>query len=360
MAKPLPPLPTSQSVAIIGAGIAGLACGEILASSGTSVTLFDKARGPGGRMSSKRRPSATLDLGAQAFSVRNADFQRVVDEWLTAGCIAAWPTLTYQASSRGWLAHNDGQQRYTGAPRMSALTRHLADSLTAQPNAELHTGTPIAMLDRAPNGWLLVDAAGSRHGPYDQVVISTPPPQAHALIDRWDDALAAACLTRTQRACWAGWATFDGPLPAVPGVAPDWQMARITHPSQGSVVNSVLNIVSRNQTKPGRDTQPESVSLLAQLEWSEAHLEQPAEWVAEQLLAALKSVFPSEVTFPRLIETGAHRWRYAQPSTSCVHDFLYSANGLALCGDSFRHGRVEDAWLSGHRLGEALIGRSVQ
>ncbi|WP_254795315.1 hypothetical protein [Halomonas sp. QHL1] len=129
-------------------------------------------------------------------------------------------------------------------------------------------------------------------------------------------------------------------------------MARLAHPA--------LNIVSRNQTKPGRDTQPESVSLLAQLEWSEAHLEQPAEWVAEQLLTALKSIFPSSATLPRLIETGAHRWRYAQPSTPCEYDYLYSANGLALCGDSFRDGRIEDAWLSGHHLGEALVGRSVQ
>lgn len=182
MAKPLPPLTTHHSVAVIGAGISGLACGQVLASSGASVTLFDKARGPGGRMSSKRRPSATLDLGAQAFSVRDADFQRAVDEWLAAGCIATWPTRTYQASSSGWQAHNDGQKRYTGAPRMSGLTRYMANSLTAQPNAKLHNGTPIVMLDPAPNGWMLVDAAGARHGPYDHVVISAPPPQALSLI----------------------------------------------------------------------------------------------------------------------------------------------------------------------------------
>ncbi|MCA8865951.1 MULTISPECIES: NAD(P)/FAD-dependent oxidoreductase [unclassified Halomonas] len=352
MTKPLPPLPDHHSVAIIGAGIAGLACGQVLASSGASVTLFDKARGPGGRMSSKRRSVAVVDVGAQAFSVRDAAFQHAVDEWLEAGCIAAWPTCTYQASSRGWQAHDDGQKRYTGAPRMSALTRYMADSLTAMPNAELHTGTPIVALEQPPNGWLLLAADETHHGPYDQIVISAPPPQAHALVKPWDNALAAVCTTREQRACWAGWALFDGPLPALTGVNPGWQMARLDLP--------MLNIVSRNQTKPGRETQSESVSLLAQLDWSEAHLEQPAEWVAEQLLTAFKRTFPPAATFPKLIETGAHRWRYAQPTTPCEYDYLYSANGLALCGDSFRGGRVEDAWLSGHRLGEALIGRSVR
>ncbi|HSP31760.1 MAG TPA: amine oxidase, partial [Halomonas sp.] len=296
-------------------------------------------------------PSATLDLGAQAFIVRDAVFQREVDKWLSLGCIAPWPTSTYQASSSGWQTHNDAQKRYTGAPRMSALTRYLADSLTALPNAKLTTSTPIASLEQVSTGWLLLDAGGSTHGPYDHVVISTPPPQAMALIAPWDDTLAAACQTREQRACWAGWAIFDGPLPALPGVDQDWQMVRVTHPT--------LRLVSRNQTKPGRDTQPESISLLAQLDWSEAHLEQAADLVAEQLLTALKSVFPASTALPNPIEVGAHRWRYAQPASPCKDTYLYSANGLALCGDSFRDGRVEDAWLSGHRLGGALIGRSV-
>lgn len=112
------------------------------------------------------------------------------------------------------------------------------------------------------------------------------------------------------------------------------------------------------QAHNGTD-QLESVSLLAQLNWSEAHIEQSADTIAEQLLAALKSLFPASVALPNLIEMGAHRWRYAQPVNVCKDTDLYSASGLALCGDSFRESRVEDAWLSGHRLREALIGRSV-
>ncbi|TVP44342.1 MAG: FAD-binding protein [Halomonas sp.] len=347
----LAPLSTDHSVAVIGAGLAGLACGQVLASHGINVMLFDKARGPGGRMSSKRRPSATLDLAAQAFSVRDADFQRAVDEWIAIGCIAPWPSRTYQASSSGWQALNDSLQRYTGAPRMSALTRHLADSLTALPNAALTTSTPIAALKQMPNGWLLVDADNTVYGPFDQVVISAPPPQAQALVAPWDAKLAAACEERKQRACWAGWAIFDEPLPPMPSVDPEWQMARADHPA--------LRLISRNQTKPGRESQPESLSLLAQLDWSETQLEQSTEVIAEQLLTALKSVLPRSVLLPPLTEIGAHRWRYAQPAAPHNDTYLYGSSGLALCGDSFRDGRVEDAWLSGHRLGQALIGRSV-
>lgn len=351
MTTPQAPLSANHSVAVIGAGISGLACAKVLASSGARITLFDKARGPGGRMSSKRRPSATLDLGAQAFSVRDEGFQRAVDQWRSAGCVAAWPTRTYQASSSGWQRLNDGQTRYAGMPRMSAITRHLADELTALANVALYVSTPIASLERMPNGWQLVEVNGATHGPFDRVVISAPPPQAQQLVAPWSADLAAACEARKPRPCWAAWAIFDGPLPAINGVDPGWQMARVAHPA--------LRLVSRNHTKPARSAQPESISLLAQLDWSEAHLEQPSQAVAEQLLAALTSILPSAATLPSIIDIGAHRWRYAEPATPCDREYLYSQDGLALCGDSFRNGRVEDAWLSGHRLGEALIGRSV-
>lgn len=351
MTTPQAPLSAHHSVAVIGAGISGLACAQVLASSGARITLFDKARGPGGRMSSKRRPGATLDLGAQAFSVRDESFQRAVDQWRSAGCVAAWPTRTYQASSSGWQRLNDGQPRYAGMPRMSAITRHIADELTALANVALYVSTPIAALERMPSAWQLVEMNGTIHGPFDRVVVSTPPPQAQQLIAPWNADLAAACEKRKPRPCWAAWAIFDGPLPAINDVDPGWQMARVAHPA--------LRLVSRNQTKPGRSAQPESISLLAQLDWSEAHLEQPPQAVAEQLLAALASILSTPSLLPSIIDMGAHRWRYAEPAAPCDSEYLYSPDGLALCGDSFCNGRVEDAWLSGHRLGEALIGRSV-
>lgn len=43
-----------MTVAIIGAGMAGLSCARALVQAGVAVELFDKGRGPGGRMSTRR------------------------------------------------------------------------------------------------------------------------------------------------------------------------------------------------------------------------------------------------------------------------------------------------------------------
>jgi renalase len=58
-------------IAIIGTGIAGLSAAQALTETGHTVHLFDKSRGSGGRMSSKRSDAGSLDLGAQYFTARD-------------------------------------------------------------------------------------------------------------------------------------------------------------------------------------------------------------------------------------------------------------------------------------------------
>ncbi|MGA8880775.1 MAG: FAD-dependent oxidoreductase, partial [Azonexus sp.] len=57
-------------LALIGAGIAGLSCATALQQAGLKVSLFDKGRGPGGRMSTRRGDDWQCDHGAQYFTAR--------------------------------------------------------------------------------------------------------------------------------------------------------------------------------------------------------------------------------------------------------------------------------------------------
>ncbi|SDK46896.1 NAD(P)/FAD-dependent oxidoreductase [Billgrantia gudaonensis] len=333
------------NTAIIGAGIAGLACARALQDAGHPVTLFEKARGPGGRMASRHLGTATVDLGAQYFSVRDEAFQGEVEQWVAAGVVATWPTSHYRVVGNAWQAHSDQAQRYVGMPRMSAVTRHLARGLS------LVTETRISRLAEEADGWWLSDPEGMEHGPFDRVVISIPAPQAQALVEPHDTTLASACRPLAQHPCWAAWVRFDAPLPAMPGVAPGWQAATLN--------DGPLRFVARNDHKPGRERQGESLTLLARTDWSEAQYDASADWVAEQLLAAFFAALPDGTHLPLPVATGAHRWRYAHPAShgdTRSHDYRTTASGLALCGDGWRGPRVEDAWLSGHHLGQSLTG----
>lgn len=338
--------PAHPSTAIIGAGIAGLACARRLHDADWPVTLFEKSRGSGGRLASRRLGKATVDLGAQFFSVRDDAFHRDVEAWHKAGKVAAWPEQLWKITNGQWRPHHDGRTRYVGVPRMSSVTRHLADGLS------LVTETRVTHLSAEPDGWWLSDQTGLDHGPFDRVVITAPSAQAQALVEPHDTALTLACRDIVQRPCWAAWARFDTPLPSLPGVPDDWQAAM---PDEGP-----LRFIGRNDHKPGRERQGESLTLLARLSWSQEQLESPAADVAERLLGAFQAALPDGITLPTAVEAGAHRWRFAQPDVfargEAVNlDYRLSPQGLALCGDGWRGPRVEDAWLSGHHLAQALM-----
>src|SRR3546814_7137273 len=82
-------------VAIIGAGIAGLACARRLRDAGLDATLFDKSRGIGGRLATRRADFAgsevAFDHGATHFTARCEGFTRLVAAWERTGLAARWP-----------------------------------------------------------------------------------------------------------------------------------------------------------------------------------------------------------------------------------------------------------------------------
>ena len=82
-------------IAIVGAGIAGLSCAHALQADGNTVTVFDKGRGPGGRMATRRVDTAlgtiAFDHGAQYFTARDPAFVQTVVRWSEESVAARWP-----------------------------------------------------------------------------------------------------------------------------------------------------------------------------------------------------------------------------------------------------------------------------
>ncbi|HMP41554.1 MAG TPA: NAD(P)/FAD-dependent oxidoreductase [Roseiflexaceae bacterium] len=72
-------LQRSQRIIIIGAGVAGLTCGRVLAAYGHQVTLFEAADGIGGRVRSDHVAGFTLDRGFQVLFDSYPAIQRLLD-----------------------------------------------------------------------------------------------------------------------------------------------------------------------------------------------------------------------------------------------------------------------------------------
>ena len=105
------------TVAVIGAGISGLVCARTLRDHGYPVTVFEKSRGVGGRMATRRTDDGfQFDHGAQYFTARDRRFRRYVNSWIADGIVnPGWDELLSwkRRVSRG----KDGNGSFVAVPR---------------------------------------------------------------------------------------------------------------------------------------------------------------------------------------------------------------------------------------------------
>ena len=309
-------------IAIIGAGLAGLACAARLAASSQPAFLFDKGRGPGGRMSSRRiatvQGEAGFDHGAQYFTARDAGFLAQVGAWHRDGLVAEWEAA--------------GPDCWVGTPTMSAPVKHLAGAAAVRWNSR------VEAVSGRPGAWTL-KGDDLDEPPFDAVLLAVPSENAATLLDGVAPAMAARALATPARPCWTVMAAFAGPVPADADVLkqPDGPVAW----------------AARNSAKPGR-TGPEAWVIQAGPGWSLEHLERAPDEVVPMLLAALSGRIGA--TLPPVLAAAAHRWRYARSGNAGEGMLWDAALGLGACGDWLLGPRVECAWVSGDRLAASVSG----
>ena len=74
-------------IAVIGAGVAGLACARELARADAKVTVFERSRGLGGRLGTRRQGNRAFDHGAQFITARGRPFSRYAEIAARAGVV---------------------------------------------------------------------------------------------------------------------------------------------------------------------------------------------------------------------------------------------------------------------------------
>lgn len=310
-----------MKVGIVGAGMSGLACAEALAAQGHALTILDKGRGAGGRMSVRRMATplgeAAFDHGAQYFTIRDPRFQARAAELIAAGCVAPWPAA--------------GPDAYVGTPGMNAPVRQMAAAFPVQ------WGARVTRLSRQGETWRL-DVENADAVEVDAVVVALPAEQAADLTGPVAPAMAAQAAAARTQPCWTVMAAFADRLPT----PTDCWRGTDAEP---------LGWAARNVSKPGR-TGPESWVLQGGPDWSREALEWPPEDVTSVLLAALATRIGADLPPP--IAHGAHRWRYARSGAAGSGALWDPELRLGLCGDWLIGPRVEAAWMSGTTLADRI------
>ena len=322
-----------KSIAIIGCGIAGLSAAQALVQAGFSVHLFDKSRGTGGRMSSKRSEGGSIDLGVQYFTASDPRFVQAVRAWADKGWVSEWQPALFAWQARQLSAVPHTSPWFVGTPRMSALPRQLLG------NIPVTFSTRITEVFRGLTDWHLLDAEGQTHGPFSRVIVSAPAAQAASLLSA-SPSLASLAAGVQMDPVWSLALAFSQSLAT---------------PIQACVVEgSPLAWVARNQVKPQRDNALDTWVLQANSAWTRQHLSLSAEGIVPLLCEAFTHVLGAPL--PEIAFSHAHRWLYARPAEALQAVALADTDlGLYACGDWCSASSVEGAWLSGFEVAQQLL-----
>ncbi len=308
---------TQDTIGIIGAGIAGLSCAATLKQAGLNPIIFDKGRGLGGRLATRRTSSGLqFDHGAQYATAHSEEFGKVIAAATNAGQVASWDT--------------GDSPRYVGVPGMNGLARFLARGL------DIHQETQISAVRETADGCDVT--AGEQTWHFKTLAVTVPAPQAitllgeqHALSSRLSEVELLPCLT-----LMAAFST-EATIPFTARRDPD----------------DPLSWIALDSSKPRRPTQHCWVAH-ANPQWSAKHLEADRETIAELMLPLLcERLGVDAATATHAV---AHRWRYALVSKPLGSPFLRNADGtLYLGGDWCLDARIEAAWTSGHAIASDIL-----
>ena len=310
-----------MKIGVIGAGIAGGYLGSALGQLGHEVVVFEKSRGFGGRLATRRGDGVQFDHGAPFFTARTPLFKALLAEH--ASSVVEWtPRVTtlspgVKSYKRDWF-----EPHYIGAPAMGALAQSLL--ATSEVQFEREVGAVVSEAERC-----LVHFEDGAVEPYDFVISTAPAPQTAAIMKiELEDVSYSPCFA----------------LLAIPGESPKFDAA--------VVKDSLIEWLECTASKPSRVSTPTLVAHTS-AEWTVKHFDAPRDVVKQLMVSALAGLGLE-------VQSGLslHRWRYAQVLHPYHSPYWLSPQlKLAACGDWGVGPGVESAVLSASKLAAAIAAR---
>ena len=333
-------LSNGARVAVIGAGVAGLACARELVAGGADVTVFDASDMPGGRAATLVSDAGAYDDGTQYFTVSDERFASAVRGWEAEGIVQRWNGRVIAFSSAGIEDRTRAAERFVAVPGMSRLGTHMARDLT------LRLGSTVARIRRDESGWR-VDCVGQESADeaarYDAVCVAIPSTGAAAML-RDLTPIAEIAATVNWDPCWAAMMALPRPC----GV--DYDGAFFTD-------DPILGWCARDSAKPRRGAVEgiaERWVMHARPRWSRRFFQMDGADVGKWLVRS----FSARIRRPlNPIHLTAVRWQFATPLNPLSQMCLWDAQQrIGAAGDWCNGPRVEAAFLSGVALAKEVLG----
>lgn len=343
-------------LAIIGAGMAGLAAARALQQRrpALAITVYEKSRGLGGRVATRRRDGFSFDHGAQNVRAPTPALHHLLTTELPCAQLHDIGLPVWVFDGAGALAAGDqalnAEPKWVYRDGMNRLGKLLAAGIPVRHEVQVGQVNELPKPAGGQAQWALFDRAGVALGIADAVLFTPPGPQAADLIvasalnDDLRQALLAELAPVRYRRCISLALAYPQRVER-----PYYALLNIdrTHP---------ITWLALEHSKAPERCPPGTSLLIAQMApgWSSEHWETaPAE--LERLIAPpVAALLAADLGAP--LWSDVQRWRYALPDAGADFATLNATrSGLFFAGDyTAGLGRVHLAIESGWRVAEAI------
>jgi predicted NAD/FAD-dependent oxidoreductase len=360
-----------MQLAIIGAGVAGLAAARALRQRrpDLTITIYEKSRGLGGRAATRRRDGCIFDHGAQYMKAPTPELERLLTAELPADELLDIGRPVWTFDRTGAIAEGDPAQnadpKWTYRNGLSRLGKLLGAGLDIQRATRIGRigqrtkdegrttdlgADPSSSVVRPWSHYELFDIQQQKIGQADLVLLTPPAPQTADILaaSDFDPSVKAALLTAlaraTYRRCISLALTYERPI-----ARPFYALVNIdrAHP---------ISWLALEHAKAPDRCPPGHSLLVAPLasRWSLDHWETLAGDLERLVAVQVGALLGEDTRAP--LWSDVQRWRYALPDSGADFDALNATgSGLFFAGDyTSGQGRLHLAIESGWHVASAI------
>ncbi len=310
-----------MKIAIIGSGIAGITLAKKLKDN-FEVIIFEKSRGVGGRLSTRRNNSFYFNHGCPSFTANSKSFFKLIKELTLKKCLIKLENKNFP----------NNEILYRGFPNMNSFLKVLSSDLVINFNNE------VSKVIKKENYWLVFNNFDKLVGQFDGVLISIPSFQAASIIPdniSFKEIINSIKMTSCFTILIGYWDKKNNLSEQEINVESN-EIKKIV---LQKILNNNLNYFS--------------IVVYVNEDWTKRNFDHDREKVME--FFTQKTISILNLTKDQIIVTDIQRWKYSQVQQNNSYNFFFDEKKfVGICGDWCLDGNVEGAYISASNLANSV------
>ena len=323
-----------KKIAVIGAGLSGVTVVNRMKEK-FDIEIFEKSRGVGGRMSTRKEIPYIFDHGAQFFRIKSIEFKNFVSDLFSKNIIQPWEfKLAHFTGNKlkKIKSIKNGDKFYVGVPNMDSIVKYISR------NYYVNLNTKIKKLMINNYKWYLLDQNKKSHGPYDWIILSLPAKQSLELLTK-NVSFFSLVEKIKMKSCFS----------LMVGISDSLCLGY----DAALIENRDIAWLAINNSKPLR-TKKYCLVVNSSFEFADKNINSPKDEVLKHLLDVTSRLINYDLSNVSMAKL--HQWMYVEAKNSPIENyFIDHEKKIAVCGDWLINSRVEGAFVSANELSKEII-----